>query len=53
VSLTRTATAIEEGKFCEEMLGDLPAHRDEIGELARSFRKWRAKSRLASKVWPS
>jgi PAS domain S-box-containing protein len=39
VGLTRTAAAIEEGKFREEMLGDLPEHRDEIGELARSFRK--------------
>ena len=38
-SLTRTAAAIEEGKFREEMLGDLPEHRDEMGELARSFRK--------------
>jgi two-component system sensor histidine kinase/response regulator len=37
--LTQTAAAIEEGRFREEMLGDLPEHRDEIGELARSFRK--------------
>ena len=39
LSLTRTAAAIEEGKFREGMLGDLPEHRDEIGELARSFQK--------------
>jgi two-component system sensor histidine kinase/response regulator len=37
--LTGTAAAIEQGKFREEMLGDLPEHRDEMGELARSFRK--------------
>ncbi|MDE3067399.1 MAG: HAMP domain-containing protein [Verrucomicrobiota bacterium] len=37
--LTQTAAAIEAGKFREEMLGDLPEHRDEVGELARSFRK--------------
>jgi PAS domain S-box-containing protein len=36
--LTGTAAAIEQGKFREEMLGDLPEHRDEMGELARSFR---------------
>ena len=35
--LTRTATAIEQGDFREEMLGDLPQRRDELGELARSF----------------
>ena len=39
LGLTRTAAAIEQGKFREEMLGDLPEHRDEMGELARSFRK--------------
>ena len=39
LGLTRTAAAIEEGKFREGMLGDLPEHRDEIGELARSFQK--------------
>jgi len=39
LSLTRTATAIEQGHFGEEMLGELPQRRDEIGELARSFRK--------------
>ncbi|MBN2505211.1 MAG: response regulator [Verrucomicrobia bacterium] len=38
-SLTRAAAAIEQGAFREEMLGDLPAHRDEIGELAHSLRK--------------
>lgn len=38
LSLTRTATAIEQGKFHEEMLGLLPQRRDELGELARSFR---------------
>jgi two-component system sensor histidine kinase/response regulator len=37
--LTRIAAAIEQGKFREEMLGDLPEHHDEMGELARSFRK--------------
>jgi two-component system sensor histidine kinase/response regulator len=36
--LTRTAAAIEQGKFEEKMLGNLPEHRDEMGELARSFR---------------
>jgi two-component system sensor histidine kinase/response regulator len=39
LALTRTAAAIEEGKFREEMLGDLAEHRDEMGDLARSFRK--------------
>ncbi len=39
LGLTRTAAAIEEGKFREEMLGELAEHRDEMGELARSFRK--------------
>ena len=39
LGLTRTAMAIEQGKFHEEMLGDLPERRDEMGELARSFRK--------------
>ncbi len=37
LGLTRTAAAIEAGKFQEGMLGDLPEHRDEMGELARSF----------------
>ena len=39
LALTRTAAAIEEGKFKEEMLGDLAEHRDEMGDLARSFQK--------------
>jgi PAS domain S-box-containing protein len=39
VGLTSTAAAIEQGKFSEDMLGDLPEHRDEMGELARSFQK--------------
>lgn len=39
VGLAHTAGAIEQGQFREEMLGDLPEHRDEMGELARSFRK--------------
>ena len=39
LGLTRTATAIEEGKFQEDMLGQLPQRRDELGELARSFQK--------------
>ena len=38
-NLTRTAAAIEQGKYREEMLGNLPEHRDEMGELARSFQK--------------
>jgi two-component system, sensor histidine kinase and response regulator len=37
--LTRSAAAIEEGKFREQMLGVLPDRHDEMGELARSFRK--------------
>jgi two-component system sensor histidine kinase/response regulator len=37
LSLTRTATAIEQGNFREEMLGSLPQRRDELGGLARSF----------------
>ena len=37
--LTRTATAIEQGNFSEEMLGDLPQRRDELGGLSRSFQK--------------
>ncbi len=39
LSLTRTASEIEAGQFREETLGDLTEHRDEMGELARSFRK--------------
>ena len=39
LKLTRTAGAIEHGNFHEEMLGDLPQRRDELGELAGSFRK--------------
>ncbi|MCX6928082.1 MAG: response regulator [Verrucomicrobia bacterium] len=39
LSLTHTAAAIEAGKFRQEMLGDLPEHQDEMGELARSFQK--------------
>jgi PAS domain S-box-containing protein len=35
--LTRTATAIEQGNFREEMLGNLQLRRDELGELARGF----------------
>jgi two-component system, sensor histidine kinase and response regulator len=35
--LTRTATAIEQGAFRDDMLGDLPARPDELGDLARSF----------------
>ena len=37
--LARTATAIEQGNFQEEMLGDLPERRDELGGLSRSFQK--------------
>jgi two-component system sensor histidine kinase/response regulator len=37
--LTRTATAIEQGGFHEELLGKLPSHLDELGKLARSFQK--------------
>ena len=39
LSLARTAAAIEQGNFREEMLGDLPERRDELGGLARSFQK--------------
>ena len=39
LNLTHTAAAIEQGDFHEEMLGQLPQRRDELGELARSFRK--------------
>jgi PAS domain S-box-containing protein len=39
LNLTRTATAIEQGNFQEEMLGELPQRRDELGGLARSFQK--------------
>ena len=39
LTLTRAAAGIEAGKFTEDMLGELPEHRDEMGELARSFRK--------------
>jgi PAS domain S-box-containing protein len=35
--LTRTAAAIEQGTFREELLGGLPERRDELGELAESF----------------
>ncbi len=37
LGLTRTATAIEQGNFREDLLGPLPERRDELGELAKSF----------------
>ena len=37
--LTRTAAAIEQGTFRDDMLRDLPYRRDELGELGRSFQK--------------
>ncbi len=37
LGLTRTAAAIEQGSFRDELLGELPARRDELGELATSF----------------
>ncbi len=37
--LTRTAIAIEQGTFQDELLGDLPRRKDELGELACSFQK--------------
>ena len=39
LNLTRTAAALEQGGFREEMLGDIPQRRDELGELGRSFQK--------------
>ncbi len=39
LGLTQTASAIEQGNFQEDMLGELPQRRDELGELARSFQK--------------
>jgi methyl-accepting chemotaxis protein len=39
LDLTGAAAAIEQGNFREETLADLPQRRDELGELARSFRK--------------
>ncbi len=38
-NLTNTATAIEQGAFREEMLGNLAVRHDELGELGRSFQK--------------
>ncbi|MFO1475551.1 MAG: response regulator [Verrucomicrobiota bacterium] len=38
-SLTRTATAIEQGSFETAMLEDVPQRTDELGELARGFEK--------------
>ena len=37
--LTRSAAAIEQGGFRDDMMGDLPQRRDELGELGRSFQK--------------
>jgi HAMP domain-containing protein len=37
--LTRTAAAIEQGSFREEMLGGLPQRQDELGDLSRGFQK--------------
>ncbi len=47
LDLARTATAIEQGSFREEMLGDLPRRSDELGGLARSFQKmaWEIRTR--------
>ncbi len=42
VALTHTSTAIEQGNFRAELLGDLPQRRDELGELARGFQKMAA-----------
>jgi PAS domain S-box-containing protein len=39
LGLTRTAAAIEQGNFREEMLGHLPQRHDELGELSRGFQK--------------
>jgi two-component system sensor histidine kinase/response regulator len=37
LGLTRAASDIEQGNFCEDTLGRLPQRRDELGGLARSF----------------
>jgi methyl-accepting chemotaxis protein len=37
LGLTRSATAIEQGNFHDEMLGEIPRRPDELGEVARSF----------------
>ena len=37
LGLTRTAAAIEAGNYREELLGQLPQRRDELGQLANSF----------------
>ncbi|MEO8353405.1 MAG: response regulator, partial [Chthoniobacteraceae bacterium] len=39
LTLTRTSTAIEQGNFRADLLGELPGRRDELGELARGFQK--------------
>jgi two-component system sensor histidine kinase/response regulator len=44
-TLTRTATALQQGTFREELLGELPQRRDELGELARSFGEMAAQIR--------
>ncbi len=41
-ALTHTSTAIEQGNFRAELLGELPLRRDELGELARGFQKMAA-----------
>ena len=38
LGLTHAATAIEQGNFREDMLGEIPQRPDELGEVARSFR---------------
>ena len=37
LTLTRTSTAIEQGNFRADLLGELPGRHDELGELARGF----------------
>ncbi len=49
LNLTRTATAIEQGNFREEMLGDLPQRRDELGGLAHSFQSMARKIQAREK----
>ncbi|MEI8342428.1 MAG: cache domain-containing protein, partial [Verrucomicrobiota bacterium] len=46
MALTRTSTAIEQGNFRAELLGDLPERRDELGDLARGFQKMAAEIQL-------
>ena len=53
LGLTRTAAAIEAGKFQEGMLGDSRSTATKWASWRAVSRQWRGKSRRASTAWPN